>query len=213
MSSREQLKIFTSVFNGRRDIFAKHYRSKTGRSGYSPACHNEWKDGICLKLSKKPCKNCQSADYIQLLDKHLIDHFHGRHILGIYLLLPDSTCHVLAADFDDHNGNRNPLQDARAFVEACELQDLPVYLERQTLSDQRAREGRRASRKAAAVDRPRHGTDRMAAGRLGRHDGASAPDERFRQRDLCYRRLWSGGLLWPGRDALLRLRREEALVP
>ncbi len=117
--------LFLSVFSGRRDIVPKFWTSrKRDRSGYSPLCKNEWKEGVC----QKPCRTCTKADYIPLSDQHLLDHFHGKHILGIYPLLPNDTCHFLAADFDDHDGTRNPLQDSQAFLEACELQDIPAYL-------------------------------------------------------------------------------------
>ncbi len=51
-----------------------------------------------------------------------------RHVLGIYPMLPDHTCRVLVADFDDHSGNRNPLKDVLAFHEVCMVQDLPGHV-------------------------------------------------------------------------------------
>ena len=42
-------------------------------------------------------------------------------------MMPDNTCHFLAADFDDHDGIRNPLQDAQAYAQTCELQDIATY--------------------------------------------------------------------------------------
>ena len=44
----EKIRIFMSLFKGRDDVYAKRWESKDGtRSGYSPACRNEW---ICQVL-------------------------------------------------------------------------------------------------------------------------------------------------------------------
>jgi hypothetical protein len=97
-----KLALFKSAFAGRRDVVPRFWTSKDQtKVGYSPLCRNEWKDGVC----EKPCRACQNADYVALSDEHLFGHFQGKHILGVYPLLPDNTCHFLAADFDDHNGD------------------------------------------------------------------------------------------------------------
>ena len=41
--SEEKAKLFKELFRGRTDVYAKHWISrKTGKSGYSPVCKNEW---------------------------------------------------------------------------------------------------------------------------------------------------------------------------
>ncbi len=41
--SDEKIKLFRSLFRGREDVFALRFESKrTGKSGYQPACRNEW---------------------------------------------------------------------------------------------------------------------------------------------------------------------------
>jgi hypothetical protein len=58
-----------------------------------------------------------------------LDHLKGKHILGVYPLLKDNTCHFIASDFDNHNdGGRNPLEDVKAYWEPCQLQHLPCYV-------------------------------------------------------------------------------------
>ena len=47
----EKIALFRTLFQGRPDIYARRWESKTGRIGYSPVCKNEWQAGICLK----PC--------------------------------------------------------------------------------------------------------------------------------------------------------------
>ena len=45
----EKIALFLSLFQGRPDVYVRRWESKNGRSGYSPACKNEWKLGVCLK--------------------------------------------------------------------------------------------------------------------------------------------------------------------
>jgi len=55
-------------------------------------------------------------------------HFKGNHILGIYPLLPNNTCYFIAADMDNHDGKRSPLEDVKAYYETCEVQEFPSYV-------------------------------------------------------------------------------------
>ena len=79
-------------------------------------------------ICKKPCRQCQNADYIPLSNSLIIAHFRGKHILRVYPILKDNTCHFIAADFDNHSGDRDPLEDLKSFKEVCEVQDIPVYI-------------------------------------------------------------------------------------
>ena len=120
----DKIKIFRETFHGRQDIVPRYWISKDGtRQGYTPLCKNEWKPGIC----SKPCRTCQNADYIPLTDALVVDHLKGKHILGVYPLLKNNTCHFIAGDFDNHNGDRNPLKDVIAFIETCQMQDITAY--------------------------------------------------------------------------------------
>lgn len=49
-SAQEKIELFLSLFRGREDIYARRYYSlKTGKSGYVPACKNEWEpDQTCV---------------------------------------------------------------------------------------------------------------------------------------------------------------------
>jgi len=46
--------------------------------------------------------------------------------MGVYPMLPDETCHFLAADFDKESWR----EDAGAFLDTCRLFSLPAALER-----------------------------------------------------------------------------------
>lgn len=124
MQTLDKITLFLRAFQGRADIVPKHWINKAGRQGYSPLCKNEWKKNIC----QKPCRTCTNADYVPLSDSLLLDHFRGKHILGVYPLHIDNTSRFIAGDFDDHNGDRNPLQDVLAFYEVCQIQEIPCYV-------------------------------------------------------------------------------------
>ncbi len=49
LSTNEKVKLFRRLFQGRSDVYPVRWESKTtGKSGYSPACANEWRTGIWL---------------------------------------------------------------------------------------------------------------------------------------------------------------------
>ncbi|GAB3387153.1 DEAD/DEAH box helicase family protein [Azotobacter armeniacus] len=52
-------------------------------------------------------------------------HLAGEIVIGVYPLLPDDTCHLLAVDFDEAEWR----EDARAFVQSCRELGAPVALE------------------------------------------------------------------------------------
>jgi len=124
MTLETKIQLFTEAFKGRQDVVPRYWKSKDGeRAGYTPLCVNEWKKGVC----QKPCRTCQDADYIPLSDQLILDHFKGRQILASYPLLKDNTCNSISSDFDNHSADRDPLTDVKAFHEACQVQDIPMY--------------------------------------------------------------------------------------
>ncbi|MFC2072519.1 DEAD/DEAH box helicase family protein [Chloroflexota bacterium] len=122
----ERVKLFRSLFYGREDVFARLWWSrKSQRAGYSPVCRHEWNPAWCDKPRVK-CGDCPNQDYISITDDIIQDHLEGRHTIGIYPLLPDETCHFLAADFDKQCW----MEDATAFLETCRQMDIPAVVER-----------------------------------------------------------------------------------
>jgi hypothetical protein len=109
------VKLFASLFRGREDVYPVRWESKTGKSGYSPACANEWRAGICEKPRIK-CGDCAHRALIPVTGQTVFDHLAGRHTVGVYPLLSDDTCHFLAVDFDDAEWR----EDARAFAGSCD---------------------------------------------------------------------------------------------
>jgi len=97
--NKEKISLFMSLFNGRNDVYAKRWKSKKGKTGYSPVCLNEWVNGICKKPAVK-CFNCNLKAYSPLDEKVIESHLRGRNVIGIYPMNLDETCDFLAMDFD-----------------------------------------------------------------------------------------------------------------
>jgi hypothetical protein len=130
--SHEKVNLFRSLFAGRPDVFPVRWNNrKTGRSGYSPACANEWVRGICGKPKVK-CGECPHQKFIPpdegVMEKHLRgdDGRSGDFVAGVYPLLPGDTCWFLAADFDKASW----AEDANALLETCRVKGVPAALER-----------------------------------------------------------------------------------
>jgi len=122
----EKVTLFRDLFRGREDVYPKFWRNeKTGRSGYSPACANEWVRGVCEKPRVK-CGECPSRSFLPVTDQVILDHLQGRHVIGVYPLLPDESCRFLAVDFDKLSWQ----EDVAAFLETCRADGIAACLER-----------------------------------------------------------------------------------
>ncbi len=125
-SAAGKVALFRSLFRGRQDLFPIRFVSrKTGRAGYAPACTNKFVPGVC-ELPRVKCGACQNQAFVPVTDTSILDHLQGRHVIGLYPLLADETCWLLAADFDDAAWR----DDVAAFVETCRALDVPVAIER-----------------------------------------------------------------------------------
>lgn len=119
-----KLALFRRLFRGRADVFPMRWESKAGKSGYSPACANEWRPGVCEKPRIK-CGDCSFRQLLPLTDQVLYKHLAGEIVIGVYPLLPDDTCYFLAVDFDEADWR----EDVTAFAQSCRELDVPVALE------------------------------------------------------------------------------------
>ncbi len=130
--SRDKVDLFRHLFAGRPDVFPVRWENrKADRSGYSPACANEWVKGICGKPKVK-CGECPHQKFIPpndgVIERHLRgdDGRGGDFVAGVYPLLPGDTCWFLAADFDKASW----AEDASALLETCRVKGVPAALER-----------------------------------------------------------------------------------
>jgi superfamily II DNA or RNA helicase len=95
-----KLRLFRDLFRGREDVFAVRWENYgRSRSGYSPRCANEWQRGVCGK-PKVRCGECGNSAFVTFDDRQLLAHLQGRQVIGIYPLLPDDRCWLLAIDLD-----------------------------------------------------------------------------------------------------------------
>jgi superfamily II DNA or RNA helicase/very-short-patch-repair endonuclease len=131
-SSEAKIELFRSLFRGRADVYPLRFESrKTGKTGYAPACANEWVRGVCEKPKIK-CADCPNRRFLPVTDDVIRRHLLGRDelgrdfVLGVYPMLLDETCFFLAADFDRDEWQK----DSGAFLETCRRLDVPAALER-----------------------------------------------------------------------------------
>ncbi len=127
-----KIALFRSLFRGRDDVYPRRFESRTtGRSGYQPACGNEWAPGVCEKPRIK-CTACAHQAFLPVTDQAVRWHLSGRDdsgrgfVMGIYPLLRDETCFFLAARLE----NPHWQDDAQAVVETCRQMELGGSLER-----------------------------------------------------------------------------------
>jgi hypothetical protein len=122
----DKVRLFRSLFRGREDVFAKLWWSKKSRKiGYSPACSHRWDPVLCGAPSVK-CGDCANRDFTPVSDAVIQYHLEGRHTIGIYPLLQDDTCHLLAIDFDKESW----MEDTAAFLGTCQRMGIPAAVER-----------------------------------------------------------------------------------
>jgi len=129
----EKIALFRSLFRGREEVFARRWENpKSGKSGYSPVCRNEWVRGVCGKPLVK-CGECVNQAFVPFGDDIIRSHLTGKatgnvadFTAGIYPMLPDETCWFLAADFDKKSWER----DVVAFRDTARAKGVPVAIER-----------------------------------------------------------------------------------
>jgi superfamily II DNA or RNA helicase len=125
MNSIDKVKLLWQLFVGRDDVYALRFESQyTGMAGYVPDCINEWVRPICQKPAIK-CSQCKNQDFMPVRASVLASHLQGRKTVGTYVLLKDSTCKFLAADFDKQTWRK----DVSAFAKTCRKLNIPVSIE------------------------------------------------------------------------------------
>lgn len=89
-SPEAKITLFRSLFRGRDDVYPRRFESRrTGKSGYSPACANEWTPGLCDKRAIK-CAECPNRSFLPVTDDALRWHLSGRDssgrdfVMGVY---------------------------------------------------------------------------------------------------------------------------------
>jgi len=122
----EKIALFLDLFGTRRSVYPKRWEnSKTNKSGYAPACDNEWRAGICRKPEVK-CTDCPHQKFPLLNEQAIEMHLRGQHTLGVYAITDDHTCRFLAADFDGEGWKDN----IAAYLDAGAKAGVSIAVER-----------------------------------------------------------------------------------
>jgi superfamily II DNA or RNA helicase len=124
-SAEAKIALFRALFADREDVYARRWVSaKSGRTGWSPAEDNPFD------------KSKAEADRVfwpltdEMVYRHLDPSRQGRSELhiGLYPLLADDTCRLIACDFDGKDGS-GWRADAAAYATACGQAGVPALLE------------------------------------------------------------------------------------
>ncbi len=135
LSLEEKVALFRSLFQGRKDVFARRWFSvTTGKNGYQPVCSREWNREYCDKKKYK-CAECPNREFQPLGYDDIYRHLegkdlNGRDVVGVYAILPDNTCRFLCCDFDDKSCEHGYQKDVLAYVGVCRDWGIPAYIER-----------------------------------------------------------------------------------
>lgn len=131
-SAESKIALFRSLFRGRDDVYPLRFENrKTGKSGYQPACGNEWVIGVCDKPRIK-CSECPNQRFLPITDDVIRWHLSGQDdacrnfVIGLYPMLRDETCFFLAIDLDKNDW----LADAQAVLGTCRQMNIPAACER-----------------------------------------------------------------------------------
>ena len=130
-TAQEKIEFFLSLFKGRGGLYARRYHSsKTGKSGYTPVCRNEWDSELCNKKKHK-CPECPYREFLPLTADVVKAHLIGRDplcrdVVAIYPMLEDNTTWLLAVDFDENYWQA----DVAAFCKCCRNVGLTPAVER-----------------------------------------------------------------------------------
>lgn len=135
LSLEEKVTLFSSLFKGREDVFARRWYSKaSGKSGYQPVCLNEWNSQLCNK-KKFLCAKCPNRQFKCLEYEDIYKHLEGKNaegcdVIGAYVVLLDNHCNFLCVDFDDKQCEYGYQSDVLAFVGVCREWEIPYSIER-----------------------------------------------------------------------------------
>ncbi|MFE3900135.1 hypothetical protein ACFXPY_07115 [Streptomyces sp. NPDC059153] len=124
-STEAKIALFRALFAGREDVYATRWVSaKSGRTGWSPAEDNPFAknkndaERVFWPLSDQAVYNRLSRPEPGRREVHL----------GLYPLLADDTCRLLAVDFDGKDGS-DWRGDAAAYAAACRNAAVPALTE------------------------------------------------------------------------------------
>ena len=124
--NQAKIALFRSLFRGREDVYAERWRTKDGTWAYRPAGKKDWQAVLASRPEEHKKVDRQTRTLYAVTDEVIRQHLTGKKAIGIYPLLVDETCWLLAADFDKKTWQ----EDSLAFLATCHSAGIPGYLER-----------------------------------------------------------------------------------
>ncbi|NOS76468.1 MAG: DEAD/DEAH box helicase family protein [Nitrospira sp.] len=122
----EQITVFLQLFRCRESVYPKRWENaKSGKSGYAPACRNEWVQPLCQKPTIR-CTDCGNQAFLPLNEDAAHAHLQGQLTIGTYAIDADDSCVFLACDFDGAGWK----EDVSAYRECAKRLGLDVAVER-----------------------------------------------------------------------------------
>ena len=122
----QKIAAFRSLFRGREDIYAERWRTKDGTWAYRPAGKKNWLAVLASRPEEHKRVDRETRTLYALTDEVIRQHLTGKKTIGIYPLLSDEACWLLAADFDKKTWQ----EDSLAFLATCQRAGIAAYLER-----------------------------------------------------------------------------------
>src|SRR5260370_25770578 len=122
----EKITLFRGLFRGREDIYAVRWEGREGKSGYSPAGIMDWRAIHSAKPGERKRIARKTRMLLPLTNDAIRKHLTGKQTIGIYPLLPDEMCWLLAVDLD----KKSWIADATGFLETCRRFHVPAVVER-----------------------------------------------------------------------------------
>ena len=121
-----KITLLRSLFRGREDVYAERWRTKDGTWAYRPAGQKNWLAVLASRPEDHKKVDRETRTLYPITDEVVRQHLAGRKTVGIYPLMVDETCWLLAADFDKTTWQ----EDSLAFLATCQRAGVPGYLER-----------------------------------------------------------------------------------
>ena len=116
-----KLALYSSLFTGRTDAYAVRWTSnRTGKSGWSPAVRGGFYTDAATDADLLPIDEMVLAWHLTGCTPQGRD-FHA----GLYPMMTDDTCKLLACDFDGGSWR----EDTSAYAQACASHGVPVAIE------------------------------------------------------------------------------------
>jgi hypothetical protein len=110
----DKVVFFRHLFAGRDDVHALRWENeRTGRSGWLPAVEGGFR------------RDRHNRTHLPMTDEVITAHLTGTIHAGVYPLMSDDHCRLLACDFDGSGA----LLDALAYTKAARAADIPTALE------------------------------------------------------------------------------------